>query len=198
MDFGGEMDRSGVGLSSNQPLSWSVDSQYLYYYDRIIPDGCQPIGGFQQDLRQVNLNHGTIRSFPITWTGGMAISPDFSKVIYYDRQAVDVGIYDLSEQQEQRISFDLPVGLESWFAGDFTWSPDGKSSIFIIEYGDSCFPSGVSLRRVDPQANKVTTLLERENQTLSILGWSEPNKVLILINKEQQVLDPITGMLSTP
>jgi len=189
---------AGLGYPLTSLLGWSVDRQYLYFYDRIIPDGCQPIGEFQQDLRQVNLNNGTIQSFPITWTGGMAISPDSSKVIYYDRQTVNVVIYDLSEQQEQRIRFDLPIGLESWFAGDFTWSPDGKSAIFIIEYGDACFPSGVSLRRVDPQANKVTTLLERENQSLSILGWSEPNKVLISINKEQQVLDPITGMLSTP
>jgi len=187
-----------LGYPLTSLLGWSVDSQYLYFYDRIIPDGCQPIGEFQQDLRQVNLNDGTIRSFPITWTGGMAISPDSSKVIYYDRQAVDVGIYDLSKQQEQRLNLDLPVGLEGWFAGDFTWSPDGKSALFLIKYGDACFPSGVSLRRVDPQANKVTTLLERENQTLSILGWSEPNKVLISINKEQQVLDLITGILSTP
>ncbi len=119
-------------------------------------------------------------------------------MIYYNLQTVNLVIYDFFEQQEQVINFDLPIGLENWFAGDFTWSPDGKSVIFIIEYGDSCSPSGVSLRLVNPQADKITTLLERENQTLSILGWSEPNKVLISINKEQQVLDPITGMLSTP
>jgi hypothetical protein len=189
---------AGLGYPLTSLLSWSVDGQYLYFYDQIIPDGCQPIGGFQQDLRQADLKTRAIQSFPITWTGGMTISPDSSKVIYYDRQVVDVGIYDLSEQQEQRISFDIPPGLESWFAGDFTWSPDGKSAIFIIEYGDGCFPSGASLRRVDPQANKIMTLLERENTDLSIIGWNEPNKVLISIDHEQQLLDPITGILSTP
>ncbi len=64
----------GLGYPLTSLLSWSFDSQYLYYYDRIIPDGCQPIGEFQQNLRQVNLNNGEIQSFPITWTGGMALS----------------------------------------------------------------------------------------------------------------------------
>lgn len=188
----------GLGYPLTSLLGWSVDGRYTYFYDRIIPDGCQPIGGFGQDLRQVDLNNGAIKSFPIIWTGGMALSPDSSKVIYYDRQSAEVGIYDLSIQTEQRIGFDLPSGLESWFAGDFTWSPDGKSAIFIIEYGDGCFPTGVSLRMVDPQANIVTTLLERENQTLSIIEWSNPNKILISIDKEQQELDLMTGKLSPP
>ncbi len=189
---------AGLGYPLTSLLGWSVNGKYAYMYDAHIPDGCQVIGGFGQDLRQVDLNTGAIKSFPITWTGGMALSPDSSKVIYYDREPAEVGIYDLSTQMEQRIGFDLPNGLESWFAGDFTWSPDGKSAIFIIEYGDGCFPSGVSLRMVDPQANKVTTLLERENQTLSIIEWSNPNKILISIDKEQQVLDLMTGKLSAP
>ena len=192
-------DEMGLGYPLTSLLSWSFDSQYLYYYDRIIPDGCQPIGEFQQDLRQVNLNNGEIQSFPITWTGGMALSPDSSKVIYYNHKTVDLVIYNLFDKQEYVISFDLPIGLENWFAGNFTWSPDGKSVIFIItEYGDNCSPSRVSLRRVDPQVNKVTTLLERENQNISILKWNEPNMVLISINNEQLIFNPVTGMLSTP
>lgn len=188
----------GLGYPLPSLLGWSVDGKYAYFYDSIIPDGCQPRGGFEQDLRQVDLNTGAIKFFPITWTGGMALAPDSSKVIYYNRQAGEVGIYDLVGQEEQRISFDLPIGLDDWDAGDFTWSPDGQKAIFIIDYGEACFPSGVSLRLVDAQANKVTTLLERENQTLSIIEWSEPNKVLLSINKEQQILDLITGKVSTP
>jgi len=188
----------GFGYPIPELLGWSADNQSLYFYDAHIPDGCQPIGGFQQDLIQVELASGGIHPIPISWTGGMTLSPDTTKMIYYDYPTVEVGIYDTVAHRQQRIPFELPAGLESWYAGDFTWSPNGGSALFVIEYGDACFPTGASLRRVDPQANKVTTLLEREKQYLSILSWSEPDKVLISIDKVQQVLDPLTGKLSTP
>ncbi len=188
----------GLGYPLTSLLAWSADGRYAYYYDQIIPDGCPPVGGFQQDLRQVDLDTGAIHSFPITWTGGMALSPDSTKVIYYDHQAADVGIFDLTAQNEQRVSFDLPAGLDSWFAGDFTWSPDGQSAIFIISYGDACFPTGVSLRHVDLRANKVRTLLEGEIQAISIIDWIAPEQVLISINGEQEILDLQTGEISAP
>ncbi|MEL7591057.1 MAG: hypothetical protein AAGU17_07145 [Anaerolineaceae bacterium] len=191
-------NESGLGYPITNLLGWSVDNHYVYYYDQIIPDGCQPIGGFQQNLLRANLNDGVIQSFPITWTGGITISPDSLRIIYYDRQAVEVGIYDLEEQKEQRIGINLPNGLENWFAGNFTWSPDGTLAIFIIEKTENCFSLGSSLHRVDPQSSKITTLLEIENQTVSILRWSEMNNILISINGEQKIFDPSTGKLSTP
>jgi len=107
-----------------------------------------------------------------------------------------VVIYNLLDQQEQRIAFDIPSGLNSWDAGDFTWSLDGQKIIFIIDYGDACFLSGASVRLVDIQTNKVITLLERENQTLSIVEWSESNKILLSIDNDQQILDLATGNVS--
>ena len=189
---------AGLGYPLSSLLGWSADSKYAYIYDEIIPDGCQPLGGFQQDLVQVELATGGIHPIPISWTGGMALSPDNTKMIYYDYPTVEVGLYDTVEHQQQRIPIELPAGLESWFAGDFTWSPDGKSALFVIEYGDACFPTGASVRRVYPLIDKVTTLVDVEKQFVSILSWTEPDKVLVSIDNVQQVLDPVTGKLSTP
>jgi len=188
----------GFGYPIPELLGWSADNQSLYFYDAHIPDGCQPPGGFQADLRQVDLATGGIHPIPISWTGGIALSPDTTRVIYYDHETTEVGVYDIIAQQEKRIPFELPTGLEYWYAGDFTWSPDGQSAIFIIQYGDPCFPSGYSLRRVYFQLDEITTLLEVENQFLSIVGWSQPDKVLVSIDNVQQVLDPVTGKLSMP
>jgi WD40-like Beta Propeller Repeat len=188
----------GFGYPIPELLGWSADNQSLYFYDAHIPDGCQPLGGFQADLRRVDLATGAIQPIPISWTGGMALSPDTTKMIYYDYPTVEVGIYDTVAHRQQRIPFELSAGLESWYAGDFTWSPDGQSALFVIEYGDACFPTGASLRWIDPRTSAVTTLIEREKQFLSILSWTEPNKVLVSIDDVQQVLDPLTGKLSTP
>ncbi len=188
----------GPGYLLTSLLGWSADNKYLYLYDAVIPDGCQPIGGFQQSLRRVTRQTGEQLSIPISLTGGMALSPDTSRVIYYDWQKMQVGIYDLVNMEEQRIPFSLPQGLQDWFAGDFTWSPDGQSAVFLIQYGDACFPTAYSLRKVDPQTNTVITVLERENQTVSILSWNAPDKILLSIDKEQQVLDPLTGKISPP
>ena len=192
---------AGLGYSIPALLGWSMDGQYVYFYDAIIPDGCQPIGGFQQDLRQVDLATGSILSIPISWTGGIALSADTTRLIYYDRQKVEVGVYDLASGEEQRFSFALPKSIDDWFAGDFTWSPDGQSALFIIQYGDPCFPTGVSVRRVDLQRNEthdldnVSILLERQDTTLSILEWAQAERVMISMEGDTWWLYPDSGNL---
>jgi len=171
-------------------LGWSTDNQYLYFYDSHIPDGCQPLGGFQQDLRRVDRNTGAIQLIPIKWTGGMTLSPDTTKVIYYDQQSIEVGIYDLNEGKEQRIPFTLPSGLDIWYAGEFTWSPDGQNALFIIQYGDPCMSRDLSLRRVNLANNQIIKLLEGE---ISILQWKDTNRVLISKDSINYWLDPMAG-----
>lgn len=188
----------GLGYPLSSLLGWSVDGKYVYTYDAIIPDGCQPLGGFQENLQQADLDTGELRSIPLTWTGGMALSPDASKVIYYDMRTAEVGVYGFATNKEQLISFELPKSIESWFAGDFTWSLDGKWVLFIIQYGDACFPTGVSLRLVNIEAGNVTLVFERTGQILSIDQWAEPERALISIDGEKYALNPFTGSLTTP
>jgi hypothetical protein len=193
-----------MGYSIPDLLGWSVDGMYLYFVDKNIPDGCQPLGGWQQNLRRVNLKTGKIGSISLSWTGGITLSPDTSKVIYYDdMQAPQVGVYDFTSGTEQHIPVGLPEGIEYCSIGNFTWAPDAQSALFIVEYGDTCFPSGYSLRRVDFATQKVITLLEKENQTrsfldqtLSILEWNENYQVKISIDNQDYWLDPVSGAVS--
>jgi hypothetical protein len=182
-----------IGYSVPDLLGWSIDNRYLYFYDSIIPDGPQPLGGFQQDLRRVDRNTGAIHPIPISWTGGMALSPDTTKVIYYDQQAIEVGVYDFDEGREQRIPFELPAGLDIWYAGDFTWSPNGRYALFLIQYGNPATSIDLSLRRVNLVSNKITTLQEGD---ISIVEWKGTNEVLITRDKIDYWLNPITGEVS--
>lgn len=121
-----EWKEQNLGYSIPELLGWSVDGKYVYFYDAVIPDGCQPLGGFQQNLRQVELATGNIRSMPLDWTGGMALTPDSTKLVYYEWENVEVGVYNLLSQEEQRMPFEMPEQMDYWYAGNFLWSPDGQ------------------------------------------------------------------------
>lgn len=193
-----EWKEQNLGYSIPELLGWSVDGKYVYFYDAIIPDGCQPLGGFQEKFRQVELASGNIRAIPLSWTGGMALSPDSTKLVYYDWESVEVGVYNLVTHEDHRIPFELPEQMEYWYAGNFTWSPDGQSALFVINYGDPCVPSGNSIRRVDIQKNDVSTVVESKDQTLSIVEWTEPDRVLISREESNLWLDPVSGSLQVP
>lgn len=193
-----EWSEGGLGYAIPALLGWSADGKYVYFDDAIIPDGCQPLGGFQQNLRRADLTNGDTLSIPIDWTGGITLSPDSTKLVYYDWEKVEVGIYDLVTQEEQRIPFELPEKMEYWYAGNFTWSPDGQSVLFVIDYGDPCFRTGGSIRRINIQKNEVITLLEKDGQTFRIVEWTELDRVLISDAERKWWLNPVSGSLETP
>jgi hypothetical protein len=128
----------------------------------------------------------------------MVLSPDTTKVIYYDHQKTEVGVYDLVANVEYRFPIELPKSIDQWFAGNFTWSPNGQNAVFIIQYGDPCFPTGVSVRRVDLPTELVRILLEKKDQAVSIVGWTELDEVSISLGGEIWWLNPVSGDLSKP
>lgn len=193
-----EWKEQNLGYSIPELLGWSVDGAYVYFYDAVIPDGCQPLGGFQQNLRQVELATGAIRAIPLTWRGGMALSPDSTRLVYYEQESMEVGVYNLVSEEDQRIHFELPKQMEYWYAGNFTWSPDGQSALFVIRYGDPCFPTGSSIRRVDIQMNNVSTLVDNNDPTLFIVEWTNPDRVLISSEGQKLWLGPLSGSLEVP
>ena len=111
-----------------------------------------------------------------------------------------MGVYDLGEGVEERFPIDPPIRINDWFAGDFTWSPDGKSALFIVQYGDACSPTGTSVRRVDlernpvhPSRGNVYSLVERDDYSISILEWTQPERVLISLVGDTWWLYPDSG-----
>jgi len=191
-----EWSEQGLGYAVPEILGWSADGYNLYFYDEIIPDGCQPLGGFEQNLRQVSLTTGAIDPYPLTWTGGMALSNDTTKVVYYDQAAQEVGVYDLVTLEETRIGFGLPEETEYWSAGNFVWSPDDQSVVFIIRSGDPCFISADSIRRVDLADSRIRTLIEADEQVFYLNDWTDPNRVQVTLDGELWWLNPVSGELT--
>jgi len=111
-----EWREGGLGYPVPNLLGWSADGKFMYFYDLIIPDGCSPPGGFQRDLRAVDLMTGEIRPIPIVLTSGFSLSPDTSRVSYYRWEEKEVGVYTFASGDEQRFPFDIPDNLSDWYA----------------------------------------------------------------------------------
>jgi hypothetical protein len=186
-----------LGYHVPETLGWSADENIFYFYDAILPDGCQPFGGFQGNLRRIDLRSGKVEQIPLTWTGGITISPDSRRVSYYDRWTAEVGIYDLESGEEEIWPFDLLTEDDYWYAGDFVWSPDSQSFLFRILHGDPCFPTGTSIHRVDLQNTGIQTILQEYGKFYDIVEWVDVNRVLLDGEREQQWwLDQNTGVLT--
>lgn len=188
----------GLGYAIPVFLGWSTDQKKAYFYDAIIPDGCQPLGGFQRDLRQVDLRSGDIQLLALQWTGGLTLSPDATQVVYYDYEKAEVGLYDLLQKEELRIPIPVPPSVEGWYAGNFIWSPDGLNILFLVQYGDPCFPVGISIRKIDRISQKMIDLGEIKDQAVSLVEWSEPQRVQVIRGGELRYLDPNSGEWIAP
>lgn len=190
-----EWQEQNLGYSIPDLLGWSADGNTLYFHDSIIPDGCQPIGGFQENFRQVDLSTGNITLLFSEMRSGASLSPDTTRIVYYDMQNMDVGVYTLLSGEVQHIPFSIPEKDTYWDVGDFTWSPDGQRVLFVLVSGDACFPSAAYIMRMDVTKGEIKIVLTNEGQYFSILEWVEPTRVLISVGQEQKTLDPFTGTL---
>lgn len=182
----------GLGYPIPKVVGWSRDTRFLYFVDSIIPDGCSPAGGIQGDLRRVDLESGEIEPIPLDMTLGMMISPDSRNLIFYNPEGATLGLYNLESGEVKSISFDAGTGNDDyWYAGDFTWSPDSQSALFVLFYGDACFPSGTSIRKVDLRQAAVQTLIDKDERIFGIEDWVDPNQVLLSSGEEIWWMDPL-------
>jgi hypothetical protein len=190
-----EWKQAGLGYSIPALMGWSVDGNYLYFYNNIIPDGCQPLGGFQDNLRRVDLDSGNVHPILTGSFSGLSLSPDTTRLVYYDIQEADVGLFDTSSDEVQNIPFTTPGQMDYRWVGNFTWSPDGQSLLFVTIYGDACFPTGASLQSMDIGSTEIRILFTTKEQTISILDWTEPDRVQISVGPDLHWMDPISGAL---
>ncbi len=190
-----EWKPQGLGYSIPTVLGWSADGGKLYFHDEIIPDGCQPIGGWQENFRQVDLETGNITLLFPELKSGASMSPDTTRLVYYDVQNKDVGVYAFASGEVQHTPLFFPDPPVYWGVGDFTWSPDGESVLFVMVYGDACNPSGASIQKLDVAKGDIRMKWISTVRTASIVEWVDPVRVLIIIGQEQHMLDPISGDL---
>ena len=183
----------GMGYAIPALLGWSADGERMYFYDQIIPDGCQLIGGWQKNFRQLDLATGNITLLFQELRSGASLSADTKRLVYYDMQKKDVGVYTFASGEVQHIAFTIPEQTDDWDVGQFTWSPDRQSVLFVMIYGDACTPSGASIQKLDIAKGEIRMKWVSTVKTASIIEWVDPLRVVVTIGQEQHLLDPISG-----
>ncbi len=167
-----EWKLQGLGYSIPALLGWSADGGKLYFHDEIIPDGCALIGGFQENFRQVDLETGNITLLFPELRSGAALSPDTARLVYYDIQNKDVAVYTFASGEVQHTPLTFPDPPVYWAVGNFTWSPDGQSVLFVMVYGDPCNPSGASIQKL---ASRITRSLNWTRRSSSNAAHDWPS-----------------------
>jgi len=190
-----EWKSQGLGYSIPTVLGWSADGKKLYFHDEIIPDGCQPIGGWQENFRQVDLETGNITLLFPELRSGASLSPDTTRLVYHDIQNKDVGVYTFANGKVQHIPLAFPAPPAYWEVGNFTWSPDRQSVLFVMVYGDACNPSGASIQKLDIAKGEIRMKWISTVKTASIVEWVDPLRAVITIGQEQHLMDPVSGNL---
>lgn len=190
-----EWKEAGLGYSIPALLGWSMDGSILYFYDDIKPDGCQPPGGFQDNLRRVDLDSGNVQKVLSGSFSGFSLSPDTARLVYYDIQHKSIGTHTLVSGETHTFPFTDPAPVGEWWLTNFTWSPELSSLLFVVVYGDACYPGGSSIQRLDLETGRLDELYSSPDQSLSILGWNEPDRVQIWVGPNLYWLDPVSGAL---
>lgn len=185
----------GLGYSIPALLGWSADGKRMYFYDQIIPDGCQPVGEWQENFRQLDLETGNVTLLLREMRSGASLSADTTRLVYFDLKNKDVGVYRLVSGEVQHLALAVPEQPVYWDVGEFTWSPDGQSVLFVMVIGDACNPTGASIQKLDLAKGVIQVKWFSTERTASIIEWVDPLRAVITIEKEQHLLDPYSGIL---
>jgi hypothetical protein len=191
-----EWSHFGLGYPQPEVLGWSLDGRYLYMADVVFPDGCPPPGGWQEDLRRVDLQDGQVELLTPGWSGPLALSPLVDRVAAFDRETSEVILIDLKTQEEQRLPFE-PGTDGYWDAGGFVWSPAGNALAFTVLQGDFCGPPSTSILRVHLPSGSIRMLVEKDERAFFTQAWELAGKILLVDKFGQDwQLDLTTGELA--
>jgi hypothetical protein len=178
----------GIGASGLGIVYWTTDDRYLYYTDAAqgVPDG--DATAWYPTLYRHDLHSGEIAN--MRWG---PLAPDGRTMVYADPWQLTLHLWDLERGEIVRLP---PLNINSGQPGaavyGFTWSPDGRSLVYI-EAESVYAPVGKSwILHLDLTDLSHRVVLTAENSVLCCVEWRPPDQIHYLENYEpRQLLLPI-------
>lgn len=155
----------GLGAAGLAGLFWSPSSRYFYYTQARdgVPDGC---GYWERPITRFNLADQSIEQL-----GMGPLSPDKTMIAAWQWPAKELVIGAVDSGELTRISAFAPAAN----IGPITWSPDGRSLVYLQAELD-CYPLGNTyVIRLDLSTLKQKLLLESEQPSWGGVIWESPN-----------------------
>lgn len=187
-----EPPTQGLGYTLAEPLFFSPDEQFLYFYHRGVPDGCGIYFG-GGDLVQVDLSSGTQTTLENTNGVGHTLSPDGQRVAFLRGRLTNeftLYLYDLNSHQTETVSFPLPGANAA--AGSLVFSPDGTQVAFAAQ--QAYCGEGWVIGTLDVETAELTTFPADHLAFWRPNGWVDDVLVLRPFTSDDiQYLDLTTG-----
>ncbi len=187
-----EPPTQGLGYTLAEPLFFTPDEQYLYFYHRGVPDGCGIYFG-GGDLVQVDLSSGAQTTLGDTAGVGHTLLPDGQRMAFLRGRFSNefmLHLYDLSSGQTETISFPLPGPNAA--AGSLIFSPDGSQVAFAAQ--QAYCGEGWTIGTIDIETAELTTYPAEDFAFWRPIDWVGDLIVLQQFTGEAtKFLNPSTG-----
>ena len=163
----------GVGAFGFDGLYWSPSNRYFYYSDW--REG-SPDGGCGNYLSLLIYRLDTLTQEIVT-IDGSHISPDQTKLAFWQWQKNEIVIWDLDKGEIARVRGLVPNLLN----GAIAWSPDGQSLVYLQKTFD-CAPDygRTYVIRLDLAAMEQTRLIRYESPGFGGIGWDAADQIKLL------------------
>lgn len=115
-----------MGYSVPAILGWSSDGRFMYFADRITPDGCSFFHMIESPMR-LAVPDGLPETLGLELYGPLSLSPDGSSIATV--QEGQLVVADVAERSQERSSIQMAEGAQ---AGGIVWSPQGDYLAFSI------------------------------------------------------------------
>lgn len=174
----------GLGYIYPALRAWSPDSRAFYYFNMSTPDGCGDFYPVEDQWTVLDVEDGSLSSWPLPDGRGHTLSPDGQTLIYATTSPpFGLNIQDVRSGAEMFLALPPPPADPTELqAGGAVWSPDGASLALSIAYGDSCGaePLSFSVVRIDdPGSPSLTPLIEYSPDLIRLVGWETSERILV-------------------
>jgi hypothetical protein len=184
----------GLGYEPITFIQWSADGTAFYYSDTPSPDGCAPFL-LWHNLYRVTLADGESTAIGPDLFSAMALSPNEQHLVYLNGQSLV--IRDLPAGNE--INYQLPPYEESGQVGNFLWSPDSQSVLFLVAE-QPCDPDQrrTTIYRYDLPTATLGVVLRDSPELFVLRSWDTADSVTLYQSRTDEVLtlNVLTGQFS--
>lgn len=182
-----KIQQDGLAYHWPIPLHWGTN--HLYFSHQYSGDGCFTAQNFRgSDLWRINLDTGEVGQVTQEVGYWLAVSPDEKVLAYLAYSQGGLVLRDMASGAERQIGFDIDAQYPDLlvYKSNLIWSPDSNSLLMTAEIGACSGDLMFSIIKVDVATLSQTTVLSEDTRLLRTIAWSEPERVLLFDDSDNE------------
>ncbi|MBN2006433.1 MAG: hypothetical protein JXA21_23980, partial [Anaerolineae bacterium] len=191
----------GLGYTMPQFITWSQDSQHLYFTVKSVPDGDPPVFKHRTaGISRLDLADGQVTTMAVPDGYAHTISPDESRIVYTSpNNPPELVVHDIATGTEQRVAFWnelFSASRDQTEAGSVLWTPDA-GSLYLMAVNGYLGNAEYAVARLDLSSLTVTPLIENNQRLIWPRNWVDGRLLVADWNGVTWWVDTQTGETTT-